>query len=304
MKKALLAGLLLLIAAAGTVNSATAAASQTSRFTASIANVQLPGRYYDLNQNIGDYPPGAALPLQSCACDIYFTVIEGEMTVTIGGKTDVYAAGKSGSIADGIINQPINKGSAKARVFYTMLKLADGTDVWQFTPASGGTTPSTMPTFSGWSTAFGLRSEVSNVTIVQNITDWDAGFKTPLHVMNQEHVFSVLEGENTFRYRDGGVEKYVSGQKAVMTVGRVGTMENSGTANNRMAISWVLNSSVAPFVPVDAPGAISPPNTGDAGLASESGAAFSAAESAALIFGAAAAGLLLLAARPRRGSTR
>jgi len=304
MKKALIVGILLLIAAAGSVSTAAAAASQTSRFTATIANVQLPGRYYDLNQNIGDYAPGAALPLQSCACDIHFSVIEGEITVTIGDKTQVYTAGKSGSIPAGIINQPINKGAAKARVFYTMLKLADGTDVWRFTPAPGGTTPSTMPSFSGWSTVFGLHSDVGNVTLIQNITDWDSGFKTPLHVMNFEHVFSVLEGENTIRYRDGGVDKFVAGQKAVMTMGRPGTMENSGTANNRMAISWVITSSTAPVTPVDTAGAISPPSTGDAGLASDSGPAFPTGEFAALIFGATAAGLLLLAARPRRGSAR
>ena len=303
MKKALIVGILLLVAAAASVNTAAGAASQTSRFTATIANVQLPGRYYDLNQNIGDYAPGAALPLQSCACDIHFTVIEGEMTVTIGGKTDVYTAGKSGSIPAGIINQPINKGSAKARVFYTMLKLADGTDVWRFTPASGGTTPASMPTFSGWSTVFGLHADVDKATVIQNITDWDAGFRSPVHVMNHEHVFSVLEGENTFRYQDGAVERYVSGQKAVMTMGRPGSMENSGTANNRMAISWVITSSVPPTSPFASTGSISPPSTGDAGLASQSGSAFPAGESAALIFGATAAGLLL-AARPRRGSAR
>jgi quercetin dioxygenase-like cupin family protein len=263
--------------------------------------VQLPGRYYDLNQNIGDFAPGAALPLQSCACDIYFTVIEGEMTVTTAGKTDVYAAGKSGSIADGIVSQPINKGAAKARVFYTMIKLADGTDVWQFTPASGGVTPTIMPSFSGWSTVFGLRSDVSNVTIVQNITDWDAGFKTPLHVMNHEHVFSVLEGENTIRYRDGVVDRFVAGQKAIMTVGRAGTMENSGTGNNRMAITWVINSAAAPVSPVDTAGAISPPNTGDGGLASEAAASFPAAGIAALVFGATGVGLLLVVSRPRHG---
>lgn len=304
MKKALLAGLLLLIAAAGSVNTVTAAPAQTVRFTSSIPNVQLPGRYYDLNQNIGDFAPGAGLPLQSCGCDIYFSVIEGEMTVTIGDKTQVYTAGKSGAIPGGIISQPINKGSAKARVFYTMLKLANGTDVRPFTPAPGGTTPSTMPSFSGWSTAFGLHANVDKVTLIQMMSDWDPGFKTPLHVMNFEHVFSVLEGENTIRYRDGGVDKFVAGQKAVMTMGRPGTMENSGTANNRMAVSWVITSSASPVTPVDTAGAISPPNTGDAGLASESGSAFPAREFAALIFGVAAAGLLLVAARPRRGSAR
>ncbi|HLF76015.1 MAG TPA: cupin domain-containing protein [Dehalococcoidia bacterium] len=230
--------------------SSAADATQTTRLSASFPSVQLPGRYYDLNQNIGEFAPGAALPLQSCACEIYFTVIEGEITVTIGTKTEVYSAGKSANIPAGIMNQPVNNGSKQARVFYTMLQLAQGSDTWQFTEAAGAPKPSITPKFVGWSTVLGLYSAEAKVTVIQNITDWDSGFKTPVHVMNHDHVFSVLEGENTFRYRDGAVETYKAGQKAVMTKGRVGTMENSGGANNRMAISWVIASSAPPFSPV------------------------------------------------------
>jgi quercetin dioxygenase-like cupin family protein len=301
MIKSLLIGLLLVVAA-GSANVALGAAEQTSLFTSSIPNVQLPGRYYDLNQNFGDYAPGAALPLQACACHIYFTVIEGELTVTIGDKTAVYAAGKSGYVPAGVENQPINQGSANARVFYTMLKLADGTDNWRFTPVAGLAAPSLFPTFSGWSTVLGLHAETGTVTLIQNVTDWDAGFKSPLHVMNHEHVFSVLEGENTIRYQDGGVDKFVAGEKAVMTMGRPGTMENSGTTNNRMAISWVIASSAPPVSPVTSTGAISPPSTGDAGLASSGETTAVAGELAALFGGVAAAGLLLLAVRRRQSA--
>ena len=98
MRKLMLIAALILFGAtlsATTASTSAAEAGQTTRLTASFAGVQLPGRFYDLNQNIGEFAPGAALPLQSCACDIYFTVIEGELTATIGARTEVYPAGKA-----------------------------------------------------------------------------------------------------------------------------------------------------------------------------------------------------------------
>jgi len=271
MRKAILTAALLLAAAATAGTAAGNAPAMTSRFGSMISNVQLPGRYFDLNQNVGEYAPGASLPLQSCACDIYFSVIEGELTLTLGSETKVYGPGKSGYVPAGLLNQHANKGTTKARVFYTMIQLARGSDTWTFTPGPGASTPAAMPSFSGWATALGLNSTESKVTIVQDISDWDSGFKAPLHVMNHPHVFTVLEGENTVRYQDGAVDVFKSGQQFVMTVGRPGTMENAGTANNRLLMTMVLTSSAPPFSPVAAPAAaVGAPRTGDAGLAAES----------------------------------
>jgi len=103
----------------------------------------------------------------------------------------------------------------------------------------------------------------------------------------------------------GGVDRYTAGQQAVMTVGRPGIMENTGATNNRLAITWLVTPGTPNTSPVA--GSISPPSTGDAGLASQLEAALSDRPYLALLVlaGGVSGGLLLIeTARQRRSRSR
>jgi len=305
MRKAILATVLLLVAAASAGQATGAEPKATSLFASRFADVQLPQRYFDLSHFILEFAPGAVFPLQSTATavDTYFTVYEGELDITIGGETKAYGVGKSGVIPSGLYRAFSNAGrSVRAKMFVSVITPTGVAPV--FTLAAGVEPPALTPTQSNVAKLSGLYTTADKVTIVQSMADWDPGFKTPLHVMNHIHVLSGLDGENTARYTDGGVEVLKAGQQGVMHVGRPGTMENAGTTNSRWAVTWVLTSSVPPssLVPAPAP-ALGAPSTGDAGLAAAPDAASPSWGLAAAV-GAAAGAALALGPRRRRIMTR
>ena len=221
---------------------------------------------YDLVQAVVDLAPGASTPVHMHGGPEYVTVLEGQITVRRGGAETVYSAGQTFVMPQETFMSYSNKGSVKAQFLASFLLSPGATfqinDPNSPPPSLGPKSVSSRTTTTSLPAKFDL---------VQQIWDWDPGANSGLHVMNHPHLFTMIEGENTIRYQDGGVQKYTAGQQAVMTVGRAGTMENSGTTNNRFAITWLVGSSSPLFSPVTTAGAITPPSTGDGGLVADDG---------------------------------
>ena len=120
MRKAFLCGTLVLLALAMSVGAVQAQAPrQVLLFPSAVfRGVATPARYFYLAQVVVEYGPGTFSAAGSEQSVRFFTVMEGELTFTIGGKTDIYAAGKNFSVPAGIIVKGSNEDrTAKARVF-------------------------------------------------------------------------------------------------------------------------------------------------------------------------------------------
>ncbi len=294
MRKGLFATALLLLAiAAASTGQASAADPIRVPFESKFSVTGASPTQYDLVQAVVDLAPGASTPVHMHGGPEYVTVLEGQVTVRTGGVETVYGPGQTFVMAQSIFMSYSNKGSVKAQFLASFL-LSPGATFQINDPNSPAPTLGPKSVSSRTTTT----SLPAKFDLVQQIWDWDPGANSGLHVMNHPHLFTMIEGENTIRYQDGGVQKYTAGQQAVMTAGRAGTMENSGSGNNRFAITWLVGSSSPLFSPVATAGAITPPNTGDGGLlgGQRNLAPFG------LVAGALT-GLALLASRRRSGST-
>ncbi|HLG11867.1 MAG TPA: cupin domain-containing protein [Dehalococcoidia bacterium] len=263
MRKALFAVMVLLLAiAAAPMGQASGAEPIRTPIEAKFPVTAAGSSQYDLVQAVVDLAPGASTPAHMHGGPEYVTVIAGQITLLRGGTETAYGPGQSFVVPESTFFIAANKGTANAQFLASFLLSPGGTfqinDPRAPAPAIGPksvsyrTTTTTLP---------------AKFDFVQQVWDWDPGAKSPVHVMNHPHVMTMIEGENTIRYQDGRVVKVVAGQSAIMTVGQAGTMENSGSGNNRFAITWLAGSTAPLFTPAGtAAGAISPPNTGDGGL--------------------------------------
>ncbi len=243
------------------------------RYSSTFGAVQPPGPHVELAITVSEFDPGARTVLHSNPVTRYFTVIQGELTITIGQETKVYTAGMNGVSPGGIYTRISNeRGTAKAQLFLTSLwlPLPPG-PLPPVTIAPGETLPALGPRViaTGRTQVHGLPGSVS---VVQWVQDWDPGARNSPHTMNHPHLFISLEGENTSRYSDGEVMVTRAGQQGVMEPGRPGFMENTGTTNNRLLVAWVLTSGAPNTSPVPTPAAsqaIVPPAAGEAGIVSD-----------------------------------
>jgi quercetin dioxygenase-like cupin family protein len=307
MNRFILAGALSILAASLVV---AVASAQTPRIivrhSSTFTGVQPPGRHADIGITVSEFAPGARNALHHQAATRYFTVIEGELTITIGAETKVYSSGMSGVSPGGILTRFSNeRGTVRAQLFIASL--------WPPQPPGGPPAstlvlveplPELLPRVIARGWLNGIQVPTTGVNIMQVVQDWEPGARNAPHTMNHPHLFISLEGENTTRYLDGGVERTVAGQQGVMEPGRPGIMENSGTTNNRLLVAWVLTPGIpntSPVTPTPA-AAVSPPSAGDAGLAARN----DNAAGRQLLVGVAAAAVVLLlvrahAARRREG---
>src|SRR3990172_5810894 len=219
-KAALLAVMLLSLAGGAAARPVAAAPAAGSLFPAqSFPNVATPTRTFDLLQMVVDYDAGAASQ-DSAQSARFFTVMEGELSITAGGKTDVYGVGKGTSASAGLTATLTNNGSKKARLYLSALVPA-----WDRGPqlAAVSSAPASKTVFSG---RYPFKGAPGRVNLHQAGVFVEPGYSTPNHVMLSPHAFLVTAGTESFDYLDGGSESYVAGQTAEMYVCRPRLMAN------------------------------------------------------------------------------
>lgn len=219
------------------------------RFTA----VTPPGPKFDLVQSVIDFGPGAKSAVITAATPHYLMAVEGDLAADIDGKSETIAAGKGIAAPAGAKFSVSNPSTSKTtRLFVsTLLGVGAAADVHQLSSPGVTVFATSRLTMSG---------APAVVDIVQTGSRYDVGYKTPVHTMNQPHLFTHTEGVTGFTYIDGLSEKFGPGAQAEMYVGRVGYMHNAGTVKNAWMNTWVSVPGAPLSSAVTAP---APPATGN-----------------------------------------
>jgi quercetin dioxygenase-like cupin family protein len=216
--------------------------------------VTTPASTFDLVQSVTDFEPGAASHVITTGTPHYLSVLEGELTIDIDGQAEAVAAGKGISAPAGAKLVLRNDGSSNARLFAsTLLGVGAVADVHQLSAAG-------LKPF-----AAARRTMVNApavVDVVQMSAVYDAGYRTPNHVMNEFHLMIHTSGQVGYAYLDGGAESYAAGTQAIMYEGRPGWMRNDGQGSSSMAWTWVGTPGKPLSSAVPAAAAPAPPNTG------------------------------------------
>lgn len=234
-----------------TAGQAPAPAARTV-LNAPFKGVTSPGSTFDLVQSVIDFSPGATSHAMTTGTPHYLSVLDGELTVSVDGKAEVVAKGKGVAAPAGAKLILSNAGTTQtARLFAaTLLGVGAVTDV-HLLSASG---------IKLFATA---RRTMFNapaiVDVIQVAAEYDAGYRTANHVMNEFHLMIHTSGQVGYAYLDGGVETYAAGTQGIMYEGRPGWMRNDGQTTSSAAWTWVAN----PGKPLSSAGpAPAPPNTG------------------------------------------
>lgn len=197
--------------------------------------VATPARYFYLAKASIEFPPGAVLPARAERSTRFFTVTEGTLVLTVGGKTETYTVGKGGMATPGAVASARNEGQTTARVVVSSLVPASGEGAITPATASGGAAPRVIAS---------MRLPVGPlppvIDVIQGGTRYEPGFATGLHVMNETHAILHLEGTTSYEYVDGFQEAFGPGQGAQMYVGRPGLMANRTAAPSAWLITWLV----------------------------------------------------------------
>jgi len=198
--------------------------------------VATPGRYFYLAQAVVEYEPGAFSAAGSEQSRRFFTVMEGELTVTTGGKTEVHGAGKSFAVAPGVIVKSSNEGrTTRARVFVSSLVPARGEDA----AAVAGTGPSSTPPRIICASRVPKSVAAAVIDVIQVGTRYEPGFATGLHTMNEMHDVLHLEGTTSYEYLGGDVERFGPCQRGEMYMAQPGLMANRTATPAVFVLTWL-----------------------------------------------------------------
>jgi hypothetical protein len=189
----------------------------------------------------------------------------------VGGKVEMLTAGKGVMVPIGATLAMGNDSeSATTRVIVASLLPVRGTDDLHV-PATTG--PKVFAT---------SRRTISNapavIDVIESVIEYDPGFRTPNHVMNELHLFTGLAGVTMYRYVDGGSSPGMPAESMVMDEGRPGTMGNETQTKSSFALIWLATpgrplTTAVSATQVTPPTAAAPaqvvpaaPKTGGAGL--------------------------------------
>jgi quercetin dioxygenase-like cupin family protein len=251
--------------------------------------IAAPAPTFDLVQSIVDYGPGARAGTTTTTAQNFLSVLEGELTITVGDKPEVVAAGKGIAEPPGttitISNASTDK---KARLFVSTLAKVAAVDQLDAPSGAGVTVFATARRT--------ITNAPATVDVIQVVTQYDPGFRTANHTMNELHLFLMLTGTTDFGYLSGGLGRFGAGQQAVMDEGMAGWMANTTQEKSSFALTWVGTPGKPLTSAVQAP---APPKTGSG--AAQDGTAIPmvvAATGLILVFAAASA----FAAKRTRGA--
>jgi quercetin dioxygenase-like cupin family protein len=235
----------LLFAGLGAGAAAQAQPRQLPLFPSAVfRGVATPARYFYLAMALVEYAPAAVLPAGSERSTRFFTIIEGTLAFTVGGKTETYGVGKGFLAAPGAVVAGRNESGAAARVVVSSLVPASGEGAITLAAVRRSAAPRVV---SATRLPVGPLPEV--IDVVQGGTRYEPGFATGMHVMNETHAILHLDGTTSYEYVDGLNEAFGPGQGGQMYVGRPGLMANRTAAPSAWLITWLA----APGRPLTSP---------------------------------------------------
>ena len=233
--------------------------------------------------------PGAQTPPHTHPGLLLGTVIEGELTMIIGGTEKAYKVGESFTEPPGVVAIAHNRGTVRSRVLGSMVMpkgVAPST-------AEPGAPPAASPaptTFYVHRTDAVLPAGAYEVA--HTVLDFVPGAQTPPHTHPGQVIGTVLAGEITFTTQ-GTTRVYKTGETIIELPGVVGQARNAGSAPATVLAVYLLPKAAPLSTPVTTPGM---PATGAGGVAHRPSAPL-----AALLLGGA---LLAIGWGRRRRGTR
>jgi quercetin dioxygenase-like cupin family protein len=304
MKTLLLTAALLLLGAAsiGPAEAADPPRQSALILPQTFENVATPARSFDVLLMVVDFEPGAAAQ-DSAQSARFFTIMQGQVSVTVAGETDVLTASAdytkvvwSASAAPGLTATITNSGANKARVYVSALVPA-----WDRGPQFAAQSSSAAAT-TAYSGSQHFDNMPATMTVRQSAAALDPGYVSGLHMHPAGNHYTMMEltGAVSFEYLDGGSETYVAGPLIGMASERPGVMANRGTTTATTVTTLLQVPGTVTQVNLPAPtAAIRPPSTGGAGLLPRSDAALPGWSYAGALGGALAGGGALLLIRRR-----
>ncbi len=234
--------------------------------------VSTPATTFDLVESVIDFSAGAKSSVITTRTPHYLSVIAGELTVEVDGKADAVAAGAGVSAPTGAkLTMSNTSAGVTARVFVTtLLGVGAVDDVHQLS------SPGVKVFLTARRT---MANAPATVDVIHGGAQYDVGYRTPTHVMNEFHLMISLAGQTGYHYLDGGFEKYGPGSQAVMYEGRPGWMANEGQDQSSSVWTWLgtpgkpLSSAVTAPAPPSTGTGVARPASASAGSVALAGAA-------------------------------
>lgn len=285
-----MAACLALLAAMAPVRAGAQAPASVALLAQRFSGVTTPGPNFDLVQSVIDFGPGAKGAEITAPVPHYVSAVGGDLVADIDGTPQTIPAGKGIAVPAGarlVISNANTAGTTRAFVS-SLLPLAATASVHQLSGPGVTIFGTSRLTMSG---------APATVDIIQSGARYDAGFKSSVHIMNEPHLMTHLEGVTGYTYVDGLSETYRPPAQGQMYVGRPGYMQNVGSEKSAFLMTWVsapaapLTTAVTPATTPQPP-APAPPNTGT-GTGPSDDARWSPAAWIAIVGAAALAGLSL-----------
>jgi quercetin dioxygenase-like cupin family protein len=235
----------------------------------------------ELIQEVIDFAPGAATPIQTRGGDLFVTVLEGQVALRRGASDSYYTANgptnvRTFRVARGEVHSILNvNGTIKARIFASTL-LPAGTKLTTDQP--GTPPPLVAPAVAMTSKAIPTALP-SQISVLQVVWEFRPGAATAPHTHHGFFLVTVVDGElGRLRLATGAEDIVRAGDFFIETpdISYDAIVRNSSPAPS-LNVFTVLTGQVPPSTNVPAPGssasspggaAITPPRTGDAGMVS------------------------------------
>ena len=239
--------------------------------------------------------PGSRTPRHTHPGLLLGTVIEGELTMTVGGTTKAYQVGESFTEPPGVVSVAHNRGTARSRVMGSMV-MPKGVAPSTAEPGEPPPAPPAPTTFYIFRADAVLPA--GPYEVAHTVLDFAPGAQTPPHTHPGQVVGTVLAGEITFTTQ-GTTKVYQAGETIVELPGVVGQARNAGSTPATVLAVYLLPQGAPLSTPVqETPGL---PNTGGGGtwVQAPSSAGLLGALSLALLLGS-----ITLGSVRRRRATR
>jgi quercetin dioxygenase-like cupin family protein len=251
------------MAAMGGATSAAPIGSKTS-WEATLKGFRAPARYYSVLHERFELDPGQWSSKRINNTQLIVTVIEGQFTLLLGEKTQVYGPGQTAYVPPGLIFRYGNESNAITRLHEVIILPA-----WVLGPPTV-VEPATSPVRVTTPPQRGPFNAVSPSPLEADVTmqgaELSPGYTSPAVTARAYNMLTVVSGEMTLRYADGTVEKLAANQGGALAIGKPVSMANEGAAPASYFMIWIAEPG-APLT--SAAAGIQPPSTGDGGLAAD-----------------------------------
>ena len=257
---------LLFLALGNTAAGGQAPPAPVVRYQFRTAGLPLAGPF-DVAHLILNFPPGAATPWHTHPGQGLVTIIEGEHIFRVDGSEQVYRVGDSFVERPGQVVQAHNHTTANVVALVSYV-LPDGAPL--SVPQPDDTTPLPRPSAAPQARTDGL--PVSGAyDVLHMVQEYPPGAATPLHTHPGQVLLTVLEGELTFRGKEG--EQVVkAGESFVELPNELAQARNATTTRASLMATALLptgaplSQPATPPAPAPAPApAAAPPGLPETG---------------------------------------